>query len=172
MKTYTKLSLIHELQKIANQGWISSARAGNHGGVGNTLEDLLGIAENNLPIPNAAEWELKTQRTGTTSLITLFHSEPSPQAFRLVPQVLLPVYGWPHQQAGSRYPASELSFRQTINGLAPTDRGFLSQGRPTRAQGRRLIRCVESLRTARSLASARQAERWSWRALASTVLGV
>ena len=124
MKTYTKQSLIHELQEIASRGWISSARAGNHGGIGNTLEDLLGIVENNLPLPNAAEWELKTQRTGTTALITLFHSEPSPQALRLIPQVLLPSYGWPHQQAGSQYPTSELSFRQTINGLSPTDRGF------------------------------------------------
>ena len=125
MKTYTKQSLIQELQKIANQGWISSARTGNQGAVGNTLEDLLGIAENNLPIPNAAEWELKTQRTGTTALITLFHSEPSPQALRLVPQMLLPSYGWPRQEAGGLYPVTELSFRQTINGLLPTDRGFL-----------------------------------------------
>jgi hypothetical protein len=74
MKTYTKQSLIQRLREVADQGWISSARAGNQGGIGNTLEDLLGIVENNLPIPNAAEWELKTQRTGTTSLITLFHS--------------------------------------------------------------------------------------------------
>src|SRR3954454_12138281 len=118
MKTYTKQSLIEKLQEVANQGWISSTRAGNQGGVGNTLEDLLGIDENNLPIPNAAEWELKTQRTGTTALITLFHTEPSPQAFRLVPQVLLPLYGWAHQQAGTLYPTSELSFRQTINGLS------------------------------------------------------
>jgi hypothetical protein len=124
MKTYTKQSLIEKLQEVANQGWISSARAGNQGGVGNTLEDLLGIAENNLPIPNAAEWELKTQRTGTTSLITLFHSEPSPQALKFVPLILLPFYGWPHTQAGTLYPATEMSFRQTINGAAPTDRGF------------------------------------------------
>jgi hypothetical protein len=124
MRAYTKQSLIQELQKIADQGWISSARAGNQGGIGNTLEDLLGIAENNLPLPNAAECELKTQRTGTTSLITLFHCEPSPQALKLVPQVLLPFYGWAHKQASSLYPASELSFRQTINGVAPTDRGF------------------------------------------------
>ncbi|MDH4262220.1 MAG: MvaI/BcnI family restriction endonuclease [Spirochaetia bacterium] len=38
---------------------IQNSRAGNHCGIGNTLEDLLGITENNLPIPNAAEWELK-----------------------------------------------------------------------------------------------------------------
>ena len=55
MKTYTKESLIHELKKIRKQGWIKSQRKTTHGNVGNTLEDLLGIEENNLPIPNAAE---------------------------------------------------------------------------------------------------------------------
>lgn len=65
---YTKETLIEKLREIRKQGWIESARQGNAGGVGNTLEDLLGIEENNLPIPNAAEWELKCQRLQTTSL--------------------------------------------------------------------------------------------------------
>jgi hypothetical protein len=77
MKTYTKESLIQELRNIRKKGWIPNARPGNAGGVGNTLEDLLGIEENNLPIPNAAEWELKCQRANTASLTTLFHMEPS-----------------------------------------------------------------------------------------------
>jgi len=38
--------------------------------------------------------------------------------------VLLPLYGWPHQLAGARYPAGEMSFRQTITGKARGDRGF------------------------------------------------
>ncbi len=59
MKIYTKPQLIAELKKIAAKGWIENRRYGNQGGIGNTLEDLLGIEENNLPIPNAAEWELK-----------------------------------------------------------------------------------------------------------------
>jgi len=62
LKVYTKESLIEELKKIRDMGWILNARPGNSGGIGNTLEDLLGIEENNLPIPNAAEWELKCQR--------------------------------------------------------------------------------------------------------------
>jgi hypothetical protein len=62
MKIYTKPQLIAKLKEISKRGWIPNARHGNAGGVGNTLEDLLGIEENNLPIPNAAEWELKTQR--------------------------------------------------------------------------------------------------------------
>jgi len=124
MKTYTKESLIKAIKAIRNMGWIESRRPGNDGAVGNTLENLLGIKENNLPIPNAAEWELKTQRIGTTSLPTLFHMEPSPKAYRFVPRILLPKYGWKHQGAGTKYPESELSFRQTIHTVKYSDRGF------------------------------------------------
>lgn len=56
MQIYTKESLIEKLLEIVKKGWIPNSRHGNHGGIGNTLEDLLGIKENNLPIPNAAEW--------------------------------------------------------------------------------------------------------------------
>jgi hypothetical protein len=124
MKIYTKESLIQELQRIRDKGWIPNARQGNVGGIGNTLEDLLGIQENNLPIPNAAEWELKCQRLNTSSLTTLFHMEPSPRAIRFVPLVLLPKYGWRHKLAGSRYSKTEMSFRQTITGRERSDRGF------------------------------------------------
>lgn len=123
-KIYTKLALVARLKKIAGMGFIANARRGNHGGVGNTLEDLLGIKENNLPIPNAAEWELKTQRLNSTSLTTLFHIEPSPRAVRFVPQVLLPLYGWKHEEAGKKYGKGEMSFRQTIHGKSCSDRGF------------------------------------------------
>ncbi len=121
---YTKESLIAKLKEIKAKGWVKSRRQGNAGGVGNTLEDLLGIEENNLPIPNAAEWELKCQRLDTTSLVTLFHSEPSPTALKFVPAILLPHYGWPHKKAGGKYPASETSFRQTLSTLGRSDRGF------------------------------------------------
>lgn len=124
-KTYTKPELISKLKQISAIGWIPNARRGNAGGVGNTLEDLLGIEENNLPIPNAAEWELKAQRINTTSLTTLFHTEPSPRAIRFVPQMLLPKYGWPHEEAGHRHPKGEMSFRQTIHGQLRSDRGFM-----------------------------------------------
>jgi len=125
MKTYTKQSLIDALKDIKNRGWIPNARPGNAGGVGNTLEDLLGIEENNLPIPNASEWELKCQRAETSALTTLFHMEPSPRALKFVPNILLPKYGWKHELAGSRYPIDEMSFRQTIHGLERSDRGFM-----------------------------------------------
>jgi hypothetical protein len=121
---YTKEGLTARLAAIAEMGWVPNIRHGNHGGIGNTLERLLGIAENNLPIPNAAEWELKAQRLNSSSLTTLFHMEPSPRAIRFVPQILLPKYGWRHDQAGKRYHETEMSFRQTIHGGARSDRGF------------------------------------------------
>jgi hypothetical protein len=121
---YTKEALTTRLRAIADMGWVPNIRHGNHGGIGNTLEQLLGIKENNLPIPNAAEWELKAQRIGSASLTTLFHMEPSPRAIRFVPQVLLPKYGWNHQEADKRYSAEEMSFRQTIHGGTRSDRGF------------------------------------------------
>jgi len=125
---YTKASLIKKLEEIAAMDWIPNARHGNHGGVGNTLEDLLGIKENNLPIPNAAEWELKTQRVNARSksgsLCTLFHVEPSPRALGFVPKILLLKYGWTHKEAGKKYSKNEMSFRQTIHGRSRSDRGF------------------------------------------------
>src|SRR3989304_1517354 len=122
---YTKQALIEKLKEISLRGWIPNGRFGNHGGIGNTLEDYLGIKENNLPIPNAAEWELKSQRLNTSSLTTLFHIEPSPRAVKFVPQILLLKYGWKHQESGKKYSKKEMSFRQTIHGLSRSDRGFM-----------------------------------------------
>ncbi len=124
LKLITKEDLIRKFEEIEKMGWIENRRIGNDGGVGNTLEDLLGIPENNLPIPNAAEWELKARRSNSSSLVTLCHQEPSPRATKLVPDLLLPKYGWPHQKAGTQYPDTEMSFRMTINGNSYTDRGF------------------------------------------------
>ena len=124
MRTFTKDTLKRSLLETRELGWVRSARPGNSGAVGNTLEDLLGIEENNLPLPNAAEWELNTQRSDTNSLTTLFHMEPSPRAMKMVSRVLLPNYGWRHDKAGVRYPDDEMSFRQTISGVSRSDRGF------------------------------------------------
>lgn len=124
MKLFTKTSLLEELRRIRSIGWIKTQRQGNDGGVGNTLEDLLGIEENNLPLPNAGEWEIKGQRADSKSLVTLFHMEPSPRACKFVPQMFLPEYGWPHAKAGTKHPEGERSFRQTLTAGVRTNRGF------------------------------------------------
>lgn len=124
LKLISKEQLIESLHDIEARGWIeNTTRKTNDGAAGNKLEDLLGIPENNLPIPNAAEWELKTHKEGSASLLTLFHTEPSPRAVRIVPRLLLPNYGWPHLEAGSKYPADEKSFRATLDAVSYT-RGF------------------------------------------------
>ncbi|MBQ3402727.1 MAG: hypothetical protein IJG65_05085 [Synergistaceae bacterium] len=121
---FTKPAIIAALRDIRSLGWIRNRRnVHNDGAIGNTLEDLLGIEENNLPLPNAAEWELKTQRRNTTALLTLFHLEPSPRALHIA-EYLLSHYGWRHKNAGTRYPDDERSFRQTLSYLNPTVRGF------------------------------------------------
>ena len=125
MKLYSKDELIEAIREIFNAGWHRSVKntvdTRNDGAVGNTLERLLGIAENNLPIPNAREWELKGQRLHTTSLITLKHLEPSPTAARIVSSMLLPKYGWKHKQAGSSHPSTEMSFRSTTSSTGFTN---------------------------------------------------
>lgn len=124
LKVFSKAELIKKFEAIYAEGWIENYRKGNDGAVGNILEDLLEIPENNLPIPNAAEWELKAQRANTTSLLTLFHTEPSPTALTIIPSQLLPLYGWPHKKSGTKYPEDEKSFRATLNASQYSDRGF------------------------------------------------
>ena len=112
-----------KFEEIRNMSWIPNHRAGNDGGAGNTLEDLLEIAENNYQLPDMGEWEIKSHRTTSSSLLTLFHTEPEPRAAKIVPSILLPYYGWPHQEAGIKYPKSEMSFRATLNN-SYSDRGL------------------------------------------------
>lgn len=117
--------LIAKIKEIRKMGWVHTARTKNDGAVGNTLEDLLGIPENNLAQADTLDWELKAQRSNTSSLFTLFHLDPQPrQPNTVVAQHLLPYYGWPHKEAGHKYGVNERSFRQTISGKVFSNRGF------------------------------------------------
>lgn len=124
LRLITKEELIVLFQQLKDEGWVENYRGKNDGAVGNIVEDKFHIPENNLPIPNAAEWELKAQRATTDALLTLKHTEPSPRAAYLIPKMLLPLYGWRHKDAGTKYPETEMSFRSTTNAVNFTDRGF------------------------------------------------
>lgn len=128
MKLYTKDELIETIREVSLRGWHRSVKetidTRNDGAVGNTLETLLGLEENNLPIPNIREWELKGQRLHTSALVTLKHIEPSPRGSKIVATLLLPCYGWPHKEAGRKYPVGERSFRSTTSAASYTNRGF------------------------------------------------
>lgn len=75
MKGY--FSLLKKLKAIKKIGYIKTHRAGNTG-VGKTLEDLLGIKENNIPGPNARMIELKSTRKNASSMLTLFTKSSLP----------------------------------------------------------------------------------------------
>lgn len=68
---------IAEFTKIKNKGWIPTHRRGNTG-VGKTLEDLLGIPENNIQGPDFGIYELKSTRKQSKSMLTMITKSPEP----------------------------------------------------------------------------------------------
>jgi len=70
--------ILKKLREIKEQGYIRTHRSGDTG-IGKTLEDLLGITENNIPGPNAEMLELKSARKNVSSMLTLFTKSPLPR---------------------------------------------------------------------------------------------
>lgn len=68
---------ICEYTKIKEMGWIRTHRSGPTG-IGKTLEDLLEISENNLHEPDFGEYELKSCRLNSNSMLTMFTQTPQP----------------------------------------------------------------------------------------------
>jgi hypothetical protein len=96
MITYREL--IEKLKAIKEMGYIKTHRTGTTG-VGKTLEDLLGIVENNVPGPNAEMIELKSARKNVSSMLTLFTKSPLP---RKANSVLLQRYGYESARGNKR----------------------------------------------------------------------
>jgi len=72
-------TLNEKLRSIKKMGFVKSRRTGNTG-IGKTLEDLLGIKENNIPLSDIGEIaELKSYRINAKSMVTLFTLEPLPK---------------------------------------------------------------------------------------------
>lgn len=76
MQTYDEL--LAKLKLVKERGWTKTHRKGPTG-IGKTLEDLLGIEENNVPGPDGEKLELKSGRKSDTragSMLTLFTKSP------------------------------------------------------------------------------------------------
>ena len=117
--------LIQSLKSVMNV-WHTGTRPGNDGNQGNTLEDLLGVEENNIPLPDlGGVFELKTQKKESSALVTLLHSDPHLPPTP-VPKLCIAL-GWPHKDAGGKYPSDEMSFRSTTYGHGYSSRGFKIQ---------------------------------------------
>lgn len=81
----TRLKEIHEMR------YVRTHRSGDTG-IGKTLEDLLGIEENNIPSADGHLIELKSGRKNAKSMITLFTKSPLPERAN---SVILGRYGYP-----------------------------------------------------------------------------
>ena len=75
---YTLEDFIYEFENICDMGWIKTHRAGPTG-IGKTLEDLLGIPENNIDGPDFGDYELKSCRLNSNSILTIFTKTPQPR---------------------------------------------------------------------------------------------
>jgi len=75
----TLQQLRKKLKQIKKMNFVKTHRKGDTG-IGKTLEDLLGIEENNIPLPDIGEVaELKSYRKEAKSMMTLFTLEPLPK---------------------------------------------------------------------------------------------
>ncbi len=89
-------------------GYVRTHRSGPTG-IGKTLEDLLGIKENNIPGPNAHMLELKSERKNAKAMVTFLTKSPLPYG---VNSLLLEKYGY--IPAGSK----RKKLHTTVNALS------------------------------------------------------
>jgi hypothetical protein len=88
-----------KLKEIKGLGFVKSHRVGDTG-IGKTLEDLLEIKENNIPLPDIGEVaELKAYRKSALSMLTLFTLEPLPKGGDR-DRMLLDNFGYSRRQNG------------------------------------------------------------------------
>jgi hypothetical protein len=81
---------LKRIKEIKEMGFVQTHRKGDTG-IGKTLEDLLGITENNIAGPDFSVYELKSGRKDSPSMLTLFTKAPMPKGAN---KKLLEVFGY------------------------------------------------------------------------------
>ena len=104
--------LIENLKTLRDSGFVKTHRRGNTG-IGKTLEDLLGVEENNIPGPNGYMTELKAGRRHSASMLTLFTKSPLPKG---VNSMLLTHYGYPYKNNNALHTTLSASKFNTLKG--------------------------------------------------------
>ena len=99
---------VRKLGEIKQMGFVQTHRQGDTG-IGKTLEDFLGIKENNIPGPNGSMVELKSARKNAKSMLTLFTKSPEPKKAN---SVLLQRYGYPSKKG-----TGKKELHTTVNAL-------------------------------------------------------
>ena len=131
-----------KIAQIKEMGYVQSHRKGDTG-IGKTLEDLLGITENNIAGPDFAIYELKAGRKESVSMLTLFTKAPLPASAN---KRLLEVFGYAQRKAArfslkqwvrdrqlslngkevdeSKIPVEEKELHVTVDALRPNSVGL------------------------------------------------
>jgi len=126
---------IRKMKQIRQMGYVQSHRKGPTG-IGKTLEDLLGITENNIAGPDFSTYELKAGRKDSVSMITLFTKAPMPDNAN---KRLLEVYGYAQRKvprdykqlslireelSESKIPVKDKELHSTLDAIKPSSAGL------------------------------------------------
>jgi len=106
VKTYEEL--VSGIKELKKEGFVKTHRKGDTG-VGKTLEDILGVGENNFAGPDGVDTELKGTRKTASSMLTLFTKSPLPRGIN---SKLRKEYGYPD----SKHKDKQV-LRTTINAI-------------------------------------------------------
>lgn len=105
--------LKEKLSEIHQRGYIVSSKGGDRG-VGNMLETLLGVEENNLKTPDLGNIEVKGRRNGTNNRATMFTFNKA--VWKIHPKELI-------ETCGYEDPKGRLALKCTANSK-PNNQGF------------------------------------------------
>jgi hypothetical protein len=89
---------VEKINQIKKMGFVESKRSGDTG-IGKTLEDMLGITENNIAGPDFDIYELKSGRKDSASMLTLFTKVPMPKGAN---KSLLETFGYEQRTKKNR----------------------------------------------------------------------
>ncbi|OGZ07890.1 MAG: glycosyl hydrolase [Candidatus Lloydbacteria bacterium RIFCSPHIGHO2_02_FULL_50_13] len=106
-------ALVKKLLVIRAKGFIKTHRA-HDTGIGKTMEDLLGIRENNLRLPDAGEIELKAKRIDSGSMLTVATKSPLPKG---VNKILFEKYKYQDKEGKYSLHSTVCSSRKNRQGL-------------------------------------------------------
>jgi len=85
--------------ELRERGFVRSRRSGPTG-VGHTLEQELGMPENNLAVPDLGKVELKARRVASGSMVTLFTFNR--KMWKVKPLYAIQTYGSPDKNGRTR----------------------------------------------------------------------
>jgi len=125
-------TFLQRMRQIKEMGFVKSHRTGDTG-IGKTLEDLLGIKENNISGPDFSTYELKAARRDSISMLTLFTKVPFPKGAN---RELLRAFGYRERKdktaanrdrvplAEPNVPLREKELHVTVDSLKPNSVGL------------------------------------------------